>query len=440
MAKRRNRIGKNTSSKAAVSSRSKLGLDFTPTPLPAPLAYHQITGIDDEEETGCREQARQTSPNAASVFRRFAEASVTNAIPKVYEDDSALTVPIDEQELEERPTGEMLRSASQLVGAQDDTRVEEECRDTFDCTELAATVTSHDRLTVIRAFERSFAKTLQSLAPDGSAIDAPLTVFADLPDPILEKMAAKMVLRSFAAGETILEEGQLGDSCYVIISGEVRVLKRDPSGGAGLPIEVARLGDGGLFGEFGALSDRRRHATVQAVGPCRIYEIPRSLLREMADKHPNVRPVLNNYYRERLLATLLVTAPFFRTQPEDRRGQLLSLFEPRWSEAGEILMEEGKPSPGFHLVIRGSVEIRKRRMPGKSVSVARDGEGTYFGEISLLCGTHAVATVVTTSHTELAVLRPKEFYETLSAQPKLWLDMKADAEVRMQNMQRDLVK
>jgi CRP-like cAMP-binding protein len=281
-----------------------------------------------------------------------------------------------------------------------------------------------------RAFDKPFADTLSRLGPDGAVIELPLSIFSSLPEQALAELARRMSLRHFRSGEFILHEGEVGEACYVIAHGEVRVLKRDPLDPRGPPIEVARLGSGALFGEFALLADRRRHATVQAVVGSEIYEIPRRLLRELAATFAEVGPLLEAFYRERLLATLLTTAPFFKPVPEERRGELLSMFAPRRAESGERVVAEGEPAGGLFLIVLGSVEITKRMASSRSVLLATLGEGAYFGEMSLLRGGVASATVTAVGPTELAVMSPRDFYAVIAENPHLWNEVRREANRR----------
>jgi CRP-like cAMP-binding protein len=239
-----------------------------------------------------------------------------------------------------------------------------------------------------------------------------------------------MSLRQFQPGDVILREGEPGDACFVIVTGVVRVLKQDAAAREGGLIEVARLGQGSLFGEFALLADRRRHATVQAVQECELYEIPRRLLRELAATYDDVGPALETFYRQRLLATLLTTAPFFHPLPEERRGELLALFEPTRTESGEVIIHEGNRAGGLYLIVLGAVEITKRLPMGRSVLLATLGEGAYFGELSLMKGGVARATVRASGPTELAVLPPVAFYNVLAQNPVLWDELRREAERR----------
>jgi CRP/FNR family cyclic AMP-dependent transcriptional regulator len=67
--------------------------------------------------------------------------------------------------------------------------------------------------------------------------------------------------RRYDAGEPVFEEGELGDSLYVIIRGEVEVVRRD-SGGASRPLTVLTAPD--FFGEMSLIDKEYRSATVRA--------------------------------------------------------------------------------------------------------------------------------------------------------------------------------
>lgn len=293
-----------------------------------------------------------------------------------------------------------------------------------------ATRDSANDLELDRAFARGFSDTLQRLTPDGAVIDVPLQLFSNLPEAALAEMARRMTLRHYDAGARVVSEGEAGNACFVIAHGEVRVLKRDPLNPSGPHIEVARLGNGALFGEFALLADRRRHATVEAVSPSEIYEIPRRLLRELAVNYPEVGPKLERFYRERLLSTLLWTAPFFKPLEQERRGPMLEKFQPFRAESGEKIVQEGEPAGGLFLIVLGSVEITKRVGEHRSVLLATLGEGAYFGEMSLLRGSVANASVTAVGPTELAVMSPRDFYEVVAEHPHLWDEVRREANRR----------
>ena len=86
----------------------------------------------------------------------------------------------------------------------------------------------------------------------------------------------------FAAGEAIVRQNVEGDSMFVILSGQARVLL-EPSGQ-----EVAVIPAGGFFGEMSMLTGDRRTATVKAVGDTTVLEISAREFRELAVTNPGL--------------------------------------------------------------------------------------------------------------------------------------------------------
>ncbi|HVE87347.1 MAG TPA: cyclic nucleotide-binding domain-containing protein [Myxococcales bacterium] len=86
-------------------------------------------------------------------------------------------------------------------------------------------------------------------------------LFEMLSNQELEYVADLSRPRKFTAGQVVFEEGELGDSLYVIVSGEVEVLRRDASGDQQL---LTRLGPPEFFGEMSLIDKEYRSATVRA--------------------------------------------------------------------------------------------------------------------------------------------------------------------------------
>ena len=268
--------------------------------------------------------------------------------------------------------------------------------------------------------------------PDELPVDGPdkLQVLSGLSERSVQAIAAGMVRRRVGAGDLVVREGEPGESCFVLAHGEARVLKRDPLLPRGDLVEVSRLGDGELFGEVAMLGDRRRHASVQAVSDCELLEIPRAHLVQVSRRFPEVDTFLQQFYRERLIATLVGTASFFRPLDLPQRTSLISHFRFSHVEPGMRIVGEGERAGGFFLIVLGSVEITKRVSERRQVLLATLGEGTYFGEMSLLRGEVARASVTATAAAELAVLPAKNFYALVANHPVLWDQVRQEAHQR----------
>ncbi|HUS66962.1 MAG TPA: cyclic nucleotide-binding domain-containing protein, partial [Kofleriaceae bacterium] len=278
--------------------------------------------------------------------------------------------------------------------------------------------------------QRAFGQSPTRAGLDPITAPAQFALLSALPQPAVEMISAAVVRRRIGSGEVVLREGDVGDSCYLVGQGEVRVLKRDPLDPRGELMEVSRLGEGELFGEIALLSDRRRHATVQAVTDSEVLEIPRSVLREVASHFPEVDVFLQKFYRDRIISTLVSTAPFFRPLEPPQRTGLIAHFQFTRVENGQNIIVEGERSGCFYLIVLGTVDITKRVSDKRQVLLATLGEGSYFGEMSLLRGDVARASVTATGPTELAMLPAKNFYALVASHPILWDQVRQEAHRR----------
>ena len=86
-------------------------------------------------------------------------------------------------------------------------------------------------------------------------------LFDQLSPAELEVLAELSRPRRFARGQAILEEGEQGDSLYVLVGGEVEVLRREGTEDKAL----ARLEPPEFFGEMALIDREERSATVRAV-------------------------------------------------------------------------------------------------------------------------------------------------------------------------------
>jgi NADH dehydrogenase len=76
----------------------------------------------------------------------------------------------------------------------------------------------------------------------------------------------------FEAGDVVFQQGDLGDSVYVIEEGECDVLQEENDGSQKL---LATLTPGDYFGEMAVLSDKSRNATIQARSAMNVLIIPK---------------------------------------------------------------------------------------------------------------------------------------------------------------------
>jgi small-conductance mechanosensitive channel/CRP-like cAMP-binding protein len=107
-------------------------------------------------------------------------------------------------------------------------------------------------------------------------------LFADLDDGERRELADMSSARLYAAGETIVRQGEAGDSMFVVASGRVRVaLEPDRR-------EIATMQRAGFLGEMSLLTGDARRATVSALTDCLLMEITSEAFRRFVTAKPSV--------------------------------------------------------------------------------------------------------------------------------------------------------
>jgi len=103
-------------------------------------------------------------------------------------------------------------------------------------------------------------------------------IFAEIPDADLAELASRFGEIRVSEGTTIVTEGELGTSMYVVASGTVRVHRGDT--------ELSRMGEGSVFGELAALDTQPRTASVTAVDETLLFSVTQEHLYEIMAEHP----------------------------------------------------------------------------------------------------------------------------------------------------------
>ena len=86
-------------------------------------------------------------------------------------------------------------------------------------------------------------------------------LFQNLDNRHLEHLAKRMIEREYAAGQTIVEQGQGGEGFFVIVSGKAEAFRQRADG---VKVEVNKFGATDFFGELALLDDGMRTASVTA--------------------------------------------------------------------------------------------------------------------------------------------------------------------------------
>jgi CRP/FNR family transcriptional regulator, cyclic AMP receptor protein len=85
----------------------------------------------------------------------------------------------------------------------------------------------------------------------------------------------------------------------------------------------------------------------------------------------------------------LIQIPIFRGLTESEAGGLLEIAEETKLSKGKMLFEEGDPGDAMYVVLEGNVEVLKKDRGGVQQQLAKMGDGSVLGEMSLVVGQSA---------------------------------------------------
>jgi putative peptide zinc metalloprotease protein len=248
-----------------------------------------------------------------------------------------------------------------------------------------------------------------------TALLARIPVLAGLPPAQLRAIAAAMQARRYAAGSTMVRQGELGDRFFVIMRGKAEVVQARETGApargtSAACATVAMLTAGDYFGELALLRQAPRAATVRALADLDVLEL------SAGDFAHLISPTWQ--LRERMARAVdrrgeLDRLDLFRELSPAGRDLLLARLDDESFEPGATMIRQGEVGERLYVIREGRVEVL-RAEPGQAARrVAELGPGDFFGEIALLISCPRTATVRALTPVRAWSLGGREFDDLL---------------------------
>ncbi len=127
---------------------------------------------------------------------------------------------------------------------------------------------------------------------------ARVDVFRALDAEKIDRLSRRLRMLMFGPGETILRQGDPGDSLYVVRTGSVAV----QIGVLGAFKEVATLSDGQFFGEMSLMTGAMRAATVVAKSDVECYIVDKEAFQEILQEKPELASIISDILARRQVA------------------------------------------------------------------------------------------------------------------------------------------
>jgi CRP/FNR family transcriptional regulator, cyclic AMP receptor protein len=123
------------------------------------------------------------------------------------------------------------------------------------------------------------------------------SVFSELPETLLSELFDDAVAYKLRDGEVLFRAGDVGDGCYRIQTGLVKVLVTSQKGEERI---ISLLGPGAIVGELSVIDGKPRSASVIAIADCWLSFFSRAKFRTCIDSHPELTTYLVRTLARRL--------------------------------------------------------------------------------------------------------------------------------------------
>lgn len=120
-----------------------------------------------------------------------------------------------------------------------------------------------------------------------------LEIFSDFSEPtdenkqLLEKVCAALTEQTFSAGDIIIHEGDVGSSLYILLEGDVQVIRSTPQGESFAVVNLS-ANQNVFFGEIAIVDHEQRSASVKALTQCRTLVLTAGDFISLCESNPQL--------------------------------------------------------------------------------------------------------------------------------------------------------
>ena len=236
-------------------------------------------------------------------------------------------------------------------------------------------------------------------------------LFRDLPDDLLEAIAAESSEVRIVKSEILCHAGDPAESMYVIVTGRLNITVEAEDGHV---IQLSELSDNDNIGEIALFTGYQRTATMTALTDSTLLAIPMTTFVRKAASHGSVADKLMAIAQPRLRRTRLAIAlqQLMGVPSQKLIDDLYPKLEWRKLLRDEVLFQQGEPGTDMYIVVSGRMRASVSGDNGDETILGEVEVGDTVGEMGTLTGERRSATVTAVRETLLAKLS-KDVFESL---------------------------
>jgi CRP/FNR family transcriptional regulator/CRP/FNR family cyclic AMP-dependent transcriptional regulator len=220
-------------------------------------------------------------------------------------------------------------------------------------------------------------KQTTTMSDDPIAMLRQVTLFAELPEEELTRLAAMLRRRTFRRGEVIFHRGDPAGAMHILSSGRVKVSRPSEDGNETV---LALLGAGACFGEMAALDGGLRTATITAVEQTETQMLLREDVLSFARTSPDLAMALVHTLTDRLRRTDdWLDDAYFADLDTRLANRLLELAEAHGEETNDGIVVNFPLTQSDLAGMLGATRARVNRMLGiyQDAGLLRLGTGAF---------------------------------------------------------------
>jgi cAMP-dependent protein kinase regulator len=188
-------------------------------------------------------------------------------------------------------------------------------------------------------------------------------LFKHMDEEHYQDVVNAMQEKSVQAGETIIEQGAVGDFFYVVESGNLDCFIGDE--------KVTSYGGGGSFGELALMYNAPRAATIVATSESVLWALDRVTFRTILME--------NTAHKRKIYESFLEEVPLLKSLEVYERHKIADSLESIYIPDGEHVILQGDIGDQFYIIESGSAIVYKADSNGDQQVVNQLGRGAYFG-------------------------------------------------------------
>ncbi|CAO3615458.1 unnamed protein product [Cunninghamella echinulata] len=227
-------------------------------------------------------------------------------------------------------------------------------------------------------------------------------LFKHLDEEQAQDVVNAMAEKEVKNGETIIEQGAVGDYFYIVESGtfdcyirpqqqtqqqqlQQQEMNDDVDNEPPSAIKVVSYEAGGSFGELALMYNAPRAATIIATSDSVVWALDRVTFRTILMEHTS--------RKRRMYESFLEEVPLLKSLKPYERHKIADALESVYFKDGETVINQGDVGDQFYIIESGEAVFYKLGEDGVQKEVNQCGRGSYFGELALLNDSPRAATV-----------------------------------------------